>query len=49
VKYLDVGLTTHAYLVPSFRISEDKPLFTHVCLPVVNVKARRSVATLGLI
>jgi len=49
VKYLDMGLTTHTYLVPSFRISEDNPLFTHVYLPVVKVKARRSVATLGLI
>jgi hypothetical protein len=49
VKYLDMGLTTRAYLVPSFRISEEKPLFTVVCLFVVKVKARRSVATLGLI
>ena len=44
-----MGLTTHVYLVLSFRISGDTPLFTDVCLLVVRIKARRSVATLGLI
>jgi len=42
-------MTIHVSLVLNFRISGDIPLFTHVSLVVVRVKARISVATLGLI